>query len=247
MVYAPLFLRQAIHERRQNKEFARTFQRAHVTLADGRFACRWEDRLPCFNEGGQYTFSTHYGYHTAWAARVLARLKPSKHVDISSCLRFVSLVSAFIPIEFYDYRPAELSLSGLTMDHADITALPFEGGSVESLSSMHVVEHVGLGRYGDSLDPQGDVKAMSELSRVLAPDGSLLFVVPVGKEPLIQFNAHRIYTPELVRKGFPALRLVEFSYISDPAAWPERFIQIASEKDIDNDTYGCGCFHFIKE
>ena len=56
------------------------------------------------------------------------------------------MVSAFIPVEFYDYRPAELSLSGLEFKHADLTHLPFADNSVESLSCMHVIEHIGLGR-----------------------------------------------------------------------------------------------------
>jgi hypothetical protein len=57
---------------------------------------------------------------------------------------------------------------------------------------MHVIEHIGLGRYGEALDPDGDLKAIRELVRVLAAGGNLLVVVPVGR-PRIQFNAHRIY------------------------------------------------------
>ena len=75
----------------------------------------------------------------------------------------------------------------------DICALPFADGSIQSLSCMHVVEHVGLGRYGDPLDPMEIEWQCSELQRVLAPGGDLLFVVPVGK-PRIMYNAHRIYS-----------------------------------------------------
>lgn len=243
----PKFLKSFLVRQRRNRRFACTFEKYNAILKNERFDCTWKDSYPCFDEGGQYTFSTHYGYHTAWAARVLADNKPGRHVDISSCLRFVSLVSAFIPIDFFDYRPAEISLSGMTVNHADILNLPFADDSVLSLSSMHVVEHIGLGRYGDPIDPEGDIRAMRELARVLAPGGTLLFVVPVGKKSIIQFNAHRIYTPDSVAKGFPSLRLVEFSYISDPDNRPERFLQPASAEDIGDDVYGCGCFHFVKD
>jgi hypothetical protein len=69
---------------------------------------------------------------------------------------------------------------------------------------MHVVEHVGLGSYGDSLDPNGDLKAMSELKRVLSINGNLLFVVPVGK-PRVMFNAHRIYSYEQIIECFKGI------------------------------------------
>ena len=39
---------------------------------------------------------------------------------------------------------------------------------------MHVVEHIGLGRYGDQVDPDGDLMAMKELERVTAKLGKLL-------------------------------------------------------------------------
>lgn len=240
------FLEEAMTSYRRNAAFKAQFAAVAPALADGRFTCLWEDRWPCF-EGYTYTFSAHYGYHTSWAARVLARLGPARHVDIGSCLRFVSLVSAFIPMDFYDYRPVELTLAGLTVNHADITALPFMNESVNSLSCMHVVEHIGLGRYGEPIDPEGDLKAMRELARVLAPGGTLLFVVPVGKKAVIRFNAHRIYTPELVESGFTALKLCEFSYISNPINMPERLILNASAKDIGGDVYGCGCFHFTRQ
>jgi SAM-dependent methyltransferase len=178
---------------------------------------------PILNEDEKQDFDHHYIYHTAWAAQILARTKPRRHVDIGSSLYFAGIVSAFIPMEHYDYRKPDLTLDGLTVGHADLMALPFQDNSVESLSCMHVVEHCGLGRYGDPLDPDGDLKAMEELSRVLAPGGQLLFVAPIGI-PAIWFNAHRVYTEGQIIDAFDGL-----------------YLKIGAEP-----TPGCGCFCFGK-
>jgi len=210
-----------------------------------RFTLTPKDFYPqVFDKTRTTGFDRHYVYHTAWAARQVKELNPSVHVDIASSLYFPSIVSAFVPVDFYDYRPAPLTLSGLTTQHADLTKLHFATGSVASLSCLHTIEHIGLGRYGDPLDPEGDIKACAELARVLAPGGSLLFVTPVGKTALIQFNAHRIYTYDLVLKLFPELILKEFSYI------PERGtagIQAhANPLTLKDEDYACRCFVFEK-
>lgn len=211
-----------------------------------RFELSWEDRYPCLDDKTASTgFDRHYVYHTAWAARVLARQTPQTHVDISSSLYFCSIVSAFIPVKFYDYRPADLQLGNLTSEAADILALPFADGSVPSLSCMHVVEHIGLGRYGDPLDPEGDLKAMRELARVLAPGGTLLFVVPVGA-PKVMFNAHRIYSYAQIKSHFDGLELREFALIPD-SPQDGGLIYDAPGEMADAQAYGCGCFWFRRE
>jgi SAM-dependent methyltransferase len=224
--------------------FLKHFSAKKNLLEDGRFDMRWEDRYPCLNDATSTTgFDTHYLFHTAWAARVLAKNKPELHIDISSCLRFVSLVSAFVPVHFYDYRPAQLNLSGLESDKADLMNLPFPDHSVQSLSCMHVIEHIGLERYGDPLDAQGDLKAIAELKRVIATGGSLLFVVPMGEKAVIQYNAHRIYTYQQVLSYFSDMQLVDFSYINDAG----KYIPQANVIDTAGQIYGCGCFHFSKQ
>jgi SAM-dependent methyltransferase len=213
------------------------------TAADNRFHLRWRDRYPCLRDRTQKTtFDRHYIYHTAWAARIIAKTRPAVHTDFSSILHFCSQISAFVPVKFYDYRPADLQLNNLTCEHADLTQLPFGDRSFHSISCMHVVEHIGLGRYGDPLDPSGDLKAMRELERVLAPDGTLLFVVPVG-QPVIQFNAHRIYSPAQISKQFGELHLEEFALIPDKTGDGDLIVNPSKEL-VERQRYGCGCFWF---
>ena len=225
------------------------FPRQFFTLGSTnhpRFALRWRERWLCWGDAtSQTSFDRHYVFHTAWACRVLAESKPALHVDISSSLYFVSNASAFLPMQFYDYRPAQLGLNGLKCDHADLTKLHFSDASVASLSCMHVVEHVGLARYGDPLDYDGDLKAVAELRRVVALGGQLLFVVPIGGEARIQFNAHRIYTYSQVLGMFPGFDLVEFALIPDDGS-PLGLVRHATEGLSDQQRYGCGCFWLRK-
>lgn len=212
-----------------------------------RFLLEKKDRKFFYSDAtGSTTFEPHYLYHPAWAARILAQTRPEIHVDISSSLHFCTLVSAFIPVKFYDFRPAEINLSNLTSGHADLTSLPFPDNSIASLSCMHTVEHIGLGRYGDPVDPDGDLKAIAELKRVMAPGGDLLFVVPVGKDARIIFNAHRIYTNTQIRTYFNDFELADFSLITDNPKL-DVFIEHADPALSKQCTYGCGCFLFRKK
>jgi hypothetical protein len=200
---------------------------------------------PCLNDNTEITpIEPHYTYHPAWAARTLAKINPAKHIDISSITHFSTIVSAFVPVEFYDYRPANIHLSHFVSGKADLTNLHFESNSIESLSCMHTVEHIGLGRYGDLIDVNGDIKAMKELERVVKVNGSLLFVVPVGN-PRIEFNAHRIYAYDTIIKNFSGLVLKEFCLIPDDFE-NIGYITNSPIELINKQNWGCGCFWFIK-
>jgi len=225
-------------------DFAQEFQEFKKLMQDDtRFSMKWEDCWPCLNDKTATTaFDRHYIYHTAWAARVLTDINPVFHVDISSSLYFVAIASAFVPIKFYDYRPVNLSLKNLSAGEANLSALPFANKSIASLSCMHVVEHIGLGRYGDPLDPEGDLKAIAELTRVLAVGGHLLFVVPIGK-PRIVFNAHRIYSYDQIIEYFADLKLVEFALIPDDPT-VQGLVSEAPREMANIQNYGCGCFWF---
>jgi len=201
---------------------------------------------PCLNDVTQETaFDRHYVYHPAWAMRIVASINPGRHVDISSTLHFCTMLSTIVPTDFYDYRPANLVLDNLTSSFADLTDLPFPADSVPSLSCMHTVEHIGLGRYGDVLDYDGDLKAIAELKRVVSPGGSLLFVVPLGRESVICFNAHRIYDKQQVLTLFSDMELVDFTLIPEDGA-DGGLVANPSDELLARQFYGCGCFWFKK-
>lgn len=209
-------------------------------MNDNRFTVNMADMYPCLKDKLKTTpFDQHYIYHPAWAARILAKTKPEYHVDISSILSFSTIISAFVHVKFYDYRPAQMNLSGLESSFADLNKLPFEDHSQPSISCMHTIEHIGLGRYGDALDPQGDLKAIEELKRVVKQGGDILFVTPVGK-PRIEFNGQRIYSFEQIVSYFQPFQLIEFSLIPDVGP----MIENADRELIKNEKYGCGCFWF---
>ena len=133
-------------------------------------------------------------------------------------------------------------LTNLAPEQDDLLALPFADASVESLSCMHTVEQVGLGRDGDPLDSDGDLKAIKELKRVLAPGGNLLFVVPTGR-PKVVFNAHRIYTVDQIHDRFADLSLQWFSLVPDDVQESE-LVRNASKEAADQQHYGCDCRWF---
>jgi hypothetical protein len=109
---------------------------------------------------------------------------------------------------------------------------------------MHVIEHIGLGRYGDEPNYDGDIIGFNELKRVLARGGNLLIVVPVGKPKLV-YNAHRIYSFEQILEIYGDLNLIEFALIPD--GLPDSYIVNPKIEEINSQEYGCGCFWFKKE
>lgn len=200
------------------------------------------DSQPCLGDWSTHTpFDAHYFYQGAWLARKIAHTKPNGHVDIGSSVLTMSIISAVVDVIFLDYRTLKAKLPGLTSISGSILSLPFKDNSVSSLSCLHVIEHIGLGRYGDPLDPEGSLKAAVELQRIIGSGGRLFLSLPIGRERIC-FNAHRVHAPATVLEMFPRLRLVEFSYVDDRGQFHEaQSVHAAGELE-----YGCGLFQFEK-
>lgn len=184
----------------------------------------------------------HYFFQDIWAFKKIHESRCERHVDIGSKIYFIGFVTAVTKVTFIDIRPIMVSLENFESKPGSILSVPYESNSIVSLSCLHVAEHIGLGRYGDELDPLGTRKACRELSRVLAPGGNLYFSLPIGR-PRLCFNAHRIHAPQQILDYFFDLRLVELSGVDDTVT----FIRNIDIKYLESCDYGCGLFWFVKE
>jgi hypothetical protein len=187
---------------------------------------------------------TDYFHQDLWAARKIFERAPAEHFDIGSRVDgFVAHVLTFMPVTVIDIRPLTEPVEGLRFIQEDATHLKgFADASLESVSSLHAIEHFGLGRYGDPIDPLGARKAMAALVRVLRPGGRLYFSVPIGRQRL-EFNAHRVFSPAGVLDALSPLTLVSFAAVDDAG-----HLRLDVEpSDFEHAEESCGLFEFGRE
>lgn len=202
----------------------------------------WQDARPQLHDKTSTTpYDPHYFFLSGWAARRIIANRPPLHVDVGSHNLFANLLAAAVPTVFVEYRPLEVRVAGLYCVGGDILQLPFADGSLHSLSCLHVAEHIGLGRYGDPLNPSGTAQAIAELSRVLAPGGQLYFALPVGRERVC-FNAHRVHQASALCNLFAPLELIEFSGVDDNGVYCESITPAV----LDQSDYACG-FYLLRK
>jgi hypothetical protein len=236
----PVFgMTRPIRAARQTARFLRQFRR--YRRMSPRETVRLADAFPCLDDAVARTgVDPHYFHQATWAFDRIRR-HASWHVDVGSQLGFIGLLSGVVPVHFLDLRPPAVQCRGLMPVNGSILALPFRDGSVPSLSSLHVLEHIGLGRYGDPLDPDGTRLAARELARVLRKGGNLFVSMPVGR-PRVCFNAHRVLAPPEVVAMFAGLSVRELSMVGDDG----RLREGASLDAMSRCDYGCGLFWFTK-
>lgn len=196
---------------------------------------------PCLDDNTHETFfDKHYFYQDTWAACRIFEIHPKQVIDLGSTALLVGIISQFVPTVSIDIRSLPVSLPGLTCKRASITDLPFEANTIEFLSSMSVIEHVGLGRYGDKLDAQGSIKAFTEVSRVIKPGGHFLFSVPLSHTPGLAFNAHRIFSKQQVISILSNFRVQEELFLFPE---PGSETEVTKLKDFQ---FCVWCAHMIK-
>jgi SAM-dependent methyltransferase len=186
--------------------------------------------------------SGHYFVQDLHVARMIYQTKPSRHVDIGSRIDgFVAHLLVFMPVEVLDIRKLESSIEGLHFlqcDASNMSRIPDK--SVESLSCLHALEHFGLGRYGDPIDPSQWKKALREMARVLSDQGRLYLSLPVGHER-VEFNAQRVFDPRTIQQEVDGqLELLSFGLLDDKGEWNSN----ADMEFAASQSYGCGVFLF---
>jgi SAM-dependent methyltransferase len=205
----------------------------YLALVPGTDKPRIDNFFPClFDNIGETPIDATYYYQDSWAFERIVQARPKTHIDVGSHHKFVSLLSKVVPTTVVDLRPLSVQLDSLKFVEGSILNLPFDDGSVHSLSSLCVVEHIGLGRYGDPLDPDGSEKAFAELMRIVAPGGNLYISVPIDDSNRTYFNAHRAFREDYLLGVFSQFNILE-----------KRYIYGTQFGDKLKAGFGTGCYH----
>ena len=200
----------------------------------------WMDLAPQIADATALSsFVAHCLPQDTWAANKIASLGPEHHVDVGSRVDFVAFLTSHCSVTFVDIRPLQAPVERISSVAGTVTALPFETGSLPSLSCSHVMEHVGLGLYGGPLDPDGTRRAVKELCRVMEPGGQLLVLAPVGRVRSC-FISHRVLDPVHPRALLGAFDLQEFAAVDDELP----FSRYADPGDYRDSRYACGMYCF---
>lgn len=95
----------------------------------------------------------------------------------------------------------------------DFNEIDFEPESFDQILNCSSIEHVGLaGRYGSPDDPDGDLRAMEKMARILKPEGDMVLAIPVGLDG-VHAPWHRVYGEERLP------RLLEHWHVRKESYW----------------------------
>lgn len=191
----------------------------------------------------------HYFLMDLYFAKIINKRRPTNHYDIGSRVDgFIAhLLASEIPVTLLDIRPFPIEIEGLSFVQTDATSLKqIEDDSLESISSLHAIEHFGLGRYGDFIEPQAWKTALKSIQSKVKPGGFFYLGIPIGNKAQINFNMHRVFTPNMVIQQLDSMELVSFAYINN-----YRIINVEDRTSLDEITssvgaYDCGLFCFKK-
>ncbi len=203
---------------------------------------------PILSDKYEEAGSVHnYFLQDLWAAKKIIDGRPDNHFDIGSRLDgFIAhLLSAGIPVKMIDIRKFPVEIEGLDTIVDDATELKhIEDSSITSISALCSLEHFGLGRYGDPVDPEACFRCFERIQKKVKKGGKVYISVPVGKER-IEFNAHRVFKAQTIVDCFGELTLLEFSCASEKRI--EKHVSLNKyNEDPHNGEYRYGLFEFIK-
>lgn len=159
----------------------------------------------------------HYFHQDLLIARRIFENNPKKHIDIGSRIDgFVAHVASFRNIEIFDIRPQTSSVKNIEFKQVDLMNIAdtFFNYS-ESISCLHVIEHFGLGRYGDKIEVNGHLIGLNNIYKILKDKGRLYISFPFGPQR-IEFNAHRVFDLfDIIDYLKSKYNIENFSYVND--------------------------------
>jgi hypothetical protein len=191
----------------------------------------------------------HYFHQDLLVASFIFEKNPVRHIDIGSRIDgFVAHIASFRKIDVMDIRDLpDIGHSNISFIKADLMDIQnAEEAITDSISCLHAIEHFGLGRYGDVLDPEGHKKGFKNILRMLKPGGTLYISFPIGKKNAVYFNAHREFKPDNIFTWMDEsdkLELLRFDYVDDAG---NLNLNTDLSTFVPHFNYGCGIYTFKK-
>jgi hypothetical protein len=191
----------------------------------------------------------HYFHQDLLVAKFIYENNPDNHIDIGSRIDgFVAHVATFRLIQIFDIRNLKKYVhQNIKFFKKDLMRKEsIEEKITDSVSCLHAIEHFGLGRYGDAIDPNGHIKGFNNITRMLKKGGKLYISFPIGKRNEVHFNAHRVFHPRDIfnwSDNKNNLLLERFDMVDDDGVLHEN---INIDKYEFNVTFGCGIYTFKK-
>jgi len=184
-------------------------------------------------------------------AKKIFENRPKNHLDIGSRIDgFVAHLATFRKVYVMDIRPLKIKDENIIFFKKDLMKNNIETKFIEnfdSVSSLHALEHFGLGRYGDRLDPEGYIKGIKNLQRYLKKDGLFYLSLPIGFESKIFFNAHRVFTINKILNIFSKdFKFVSLELLNELGDKIPSYDLEGNLTEISFE-YGCGIFTFQKK
>lgn len=193
--------------------------------------------------------SSEYFWQDLIVARWIYAASPDRHIDIGSRIDgFVAHVASFRSIEVLDIRPIAREVPGVIFNQADLMSpLTRLKEQFDSVSCLHALEHFGLGRYGDKINPSGHIQALPNIANLLTFNGVLYLSVPIGI-PRVEFNANRVFDPQEIVDccsecdlEFKVLTVIGKTNIHEYTRTDQNAIS-----RLANEHYNLGIFCFVK-
>lgn len=213
----------------------------------------WGPSFPCYGDREASAGETtgHYFHQDLAVAQEVFQRNPRRHIDAgSSVYGFVSHVAAFRQIDVVDIRPLDSRVRNITFVQADLMdSHAVADLSADSVSCLHALEHLGLGRYGDPVEVDGWLLGLRNLCSMTEPGGVLYLSVPISCRPRVEFDAHRVFRPEQITQALPEeMSVGRFAYVDDlgelhtDVDWLDDGVAAGLSLD-----YGCGIWFVRKE
>tara|TARA_B100000886_G_scaffold87987_1_gene57930 strand:+ start:910 stop:1776 length:867 start_codon:yes stop_codon:yes gene_type:complete len=216
-----------------------------------------KDDFPVVYGIGRYLPNRHYWFQDIWAAREIAKIAANVKSDPATPLNVLDIGSRVegyimallsnnsIQVTFGDINiPEFMSLieDSYKPLHLKVDLQDLAPGSLKNyqvISSLHVIEHLGLAKYGDKIDVNGHTRIFSDMYEAAGLGSYFVVSFPYSDQPGIWFNAGRDCDPkEMIAAAKDSRWRVEsLAFVND--GWELIDFDPASNDFFPSARYGC--------